>query len=433
MIDAKSLPQMKIPEIREYLQEMGVAVSERDLREPTPERMMHIYEFFVERITGIPKERIRQPRLMAVDVNDDQHQEITQIYRLNRYMCSIMPWTGIHDFQLADITLPEPQRIPRVLGALINYSLFKQALEDKNRDRFYGYRENLEAVRQSNATAEQAEQAVLAKRRQLEEQEAAAQRIVATNEQLYAEAKALDTTQAELQLEVHRVKRDEQEIKDQVANTEFALQELCTLIEELKTQIVDNPDDVQRRLREIEVEEGREREDRARLRQALLDKQRRVAAWKNVHTAAEKVLEEADRVCETANHLVASARDVDDVNRRLEVVMEANAQQRKALKELQHDYEQRQEERKRTVKAMDARKDEEERRMARLMDQRAKFDEVIAQHKGMCEDMARKHQINMEELTNRLLNLQIVHREAIEQLMSLVSKSADRVATLSLK
>ncbi|KAG0360846.1 Nuf2 family-domain-containing protein [Gamsiella multidivaricata] len=121
-------PLLKPQAIVSCLADVQVSCTEEELARPTQQKMMQIYETFLDIVTGRKRDDMTLDNLQSMNVSP--HPEYiydgVRFYIFLNQLTSMMRDVGITDFTSRDLTRPEAERVRRILSAVINFAKFKE-------------------------------------------------------------------------------------------------------------------------------------------------------------------------------------------------------------------------------------------------------------------------------------------------------------------
>ncbi|RKO89731.1 kinetochore protein Nuf2, partial [Blyttiomyces helicus] len=126
-----SFPSLKVSEILQCMSDLQIPFTEADLMQPTMQRVVPIYEAFLEIFVGVGRES--QPSFAALEILEfpDLHQEAISILGFQRQLRKLMCGVGMEDFGIRDIVRPESPRLRRIISAVINFAKFREERSTK--------------------------------------------------------------------------------------------------------------------------------------------------------------------------------------------------------------------------------------------------------------------------------------------------------------
>ncbi|KAF9089775.1 kinetochore-associated Ndc80 complex subunit nuf2 [Mortierella sp. AD031] len=138
-------PLLKPQAIVSCMADVQVPCSEEDLARPTPQKMMVVYEAFMDVATGSPKDDVFLDDIqeMKIVAHPDFVIDGVRFYVFLQQLAEMMHEVGVNDFSSRDVTKPEAERVRRILSAVINFAKFR---EDRQPAFFQALREADEVI-----------------------------------------------------------------------------------------------------------------------------------------------------------------------------------------------------------------------------------------------------------------------------------------------
>eukprot|EP01006_Ploeotia_vitrea_P063521 TRINITY_DN85710_c0_g1_i1.p1 TRINITY_DN85710_c0_g1~~TRINITY_DN85710_c0_g1_i1.p1 ORF type:complete len:476 (+),score=299.55 TRINITY_DN85710_c0_g1_i1:131-1429(+) len=206
--------------------------------------MHSIFEAFVTILMGVSKDELRQPAFGAMENFQfpEIHEDSIPQFNLSSKIMELLIAVGVHDCSLRDIVEPTYARTKRILSALINFAKFRE-------ERLGKYQEFTEKSDQLVDLHQQLDHQNAQLQNQLEQlqakREAEMPRIEALTtetDELTEEIDRLNVRHAALREEVRQVKNESNEFGDRIATNKFHLLNAKQENDQLKSQIVKNPE-----------------------------------------------------------------------------------------------------------------------------------------------------------------------------------------------
>eukprot|EP00249_Psilotum_nudum_P030558 c43297_g1_i1 orf=298-1665(-) len=289
-------PILDRKDILKHLHELGAAkLTEENLVKPTPDTVWQAYQVLLAQDPFT--EESPQPVFDLIDClgNPELHTEsVGNIHSFLRIR-KLMDAAGADGFSCWDIMRPETQRTTWFLSAGINFCMHRKAKldylaeiqESRDAELMKGDElcEVLEQI-QSQVTAIEADR--LAQYPQV-------QALEVETKDLEHQISALNKQQSSLQLDIRNLKQESNDIADKIGNLNFILMEKQQEGAQLQSQIIDNPEKVQKTLEE--KKEALE-EETALAEKAFLECQK----WK----AKLEIISKAERKLQKYENLLQS-------------------------------------------------------------------------------------------------------------------------------
>lgn len=123
-----SFPILQMKEILVCLKELSIPMTKDELKTPTSEKMLVVYEMLVEGLMNLNKDDFRQPPFGALDVlsHPELHESSIPEMSFYKHLLRLMKAAGLHDCTLTHIVNPEYKSTKRILSALINFAKFRE-------------------------------------------------------------------------------------------------------------------------------------------------------------------------------------------------------------------------------------------------------------------------------------------------------------------
>lgn len=155
---AYEAPLLELDEIAACLQELGLHVAAEDLRNPQPDMVRRVYEFFVDLHLGVSRNDLLQPKFSAMDVFEqpDLHEESVPLVVFQKALTTLME-TCHANFRWSDVTHPSAKRTQRLFSALINFSKFRE----ERLSAFQGYIQETSTLHDRHLHMEESNQQLL--------------------------------------------------------------------------------------------------------------------------------------------------------------------------------------------------------------------------------------------------------------------------------
>ncbi|KAF9928180.1 kinetochore-associated Ndc80 complex subunit nuf2 [Linnemannia zychae] len=110
------------------MSDVQVPCTEDDLARPTPQKMLIVYEAFMDVALGFAKDDCYLDDIQEMKIVS--HPEFVidgvRFYIFLQQLASMMHEVGVNDFSSRDVTKPEADRVRRVLSAVINFAKFRE-------------------------------------------------------------------------------------------------------------------------------------------------------------------------------------------------------------------------------------------------------------------------------------------------------------------
>ncbi|KAF9574850.1 kinetochore-associated Ndc80 complex subunit nuf2, partial [Lunasporangiospora selenospora] len=121
-------PILKPQAIVSCMTDVQVPCAEEDLARPQPQKMLIVYEAFMDVATGSPKDDCYLDDIheMNVATSPEFVVDSVRFYIFLNQLTNLMYEVGISDFTSRDVLKPEPERVRRILSAVINFAKFRE-------------------------------------------------------------------------------------------------------------------------------------------------------------------------------------------------------------------------------------------------------------------------------------------------------------------
>lgn len=243
---AFSFPMIKIGEIREFLNALGVKITEDELTNPenNREQVRRVLEHLAEMSTGITRDEMGQMAFAGISVLNYPELHEDSIPQLNsfRACARMMEACGILDFTSKDFMAPTAKRLKRQLSGIINFSKFREecwglmtdltTTRDTLVDRTLSLTENNENLNNHLAN--------------LREQTAEEAKVIAQVEdecrEIETQISSLNVEQAEIREEIAELKAFNNSLKEGISARNLQIDEANAMRKKLQGQIVSSPE-----------------------------------------------------------------------------------------------------------------------------------------------------------------------------------------------
>ncbi|KAF9175450.1 kinetochore-associated Ndc80 complex subunit nuf2 [Mortierella sp. AD011] len=121
-------PLLKPQAIVSCLTDIQISWTEEELARPTPQKMLLVYETFLDMATESARDDCSLDEIQDMDITNYPEfiVDAVRFYIFLYQLTTMMYDVGVPDFSSRDLTKPEAERVRRVLSAVINYAKFKE-------------------------------------------------------------------------------------------------------------------------------------------------------------------------------------------------------------------------------------------------------------------------------------------------------------------
>ena len=257
-----SLPTLENREILECMSELGCSISEEQLTKPTADHIMRVMEQLLDLFMGFSADDNAQMKFSGMDVFD--HPEIHEFsvgqLAFHRSIIKLMRASGVYDFELRDISLPQYARIRKLFSAVINFAKFRE----EKVSTFEQFVESTEALQNKKAEVDMKFEQLTAQLTQLRAQRKQEEPIIGElqdeNEKMEGQIRALNHEQSSLKTQIHDLKQIRQEASDKRDSDQFAILNLRAEISKLQSLVVRSPERVKKEIAEMSTTYGTDNE-----------------------------------------------------------------------------------------------------------------------------------------------------------------------------
>ncbi|KAI1315017.1 kinetochore-associated Ndc80 complex subunit nuf2 [Mortierella claussenii] len=126
--EAYHFPLLKPQAIVSCLTDIQVSWTEDELARPTPQKMLLVYEIFLDMATEASRDDCSLDEIQDMGIASSAEFVIDAVrfYIFLYQLTNMMYDVGVPDFSSRDLTKPEAERVRRVLSAVINFAKFKE-------------------------------------------------------------------------------------------------------------------------------------------------------------------------------------------------------------------------------------------------------------------------------------------------------------------
>ncbi|CAH1758276.1 9981_t:CDS:10 [Entrophospora sp. SA101] len=257
-----TLPEM---EILASLKEIGITCGDQELKKPSSQFVMELYEAILISLATVTKEtwgkkdwcnKLDETMKMT---NGTAVRNIISSVTCNKIMVA----SGIKDFGFNDIVRPEPKRLRGILSAIINLLRFKECKADLSKK----YEDEYNNYLVANAKLTEKSSSLLAQLNNLKlcrkEQEPEVSNYQRENANLTSNMREIKRQQQSLLKEISNLKAARLELIEKINNTNYHKVTTQQIIDKLKGRIVLNPDKIKQNNEELNNNLLREKKELA--------------------------------------------------------------------------------------------------------------------------------------------------------------------------
>jgi len=267
-----SFPILKRKVIVSCLKELGINITDNDIKSPHEEKCKVLYAQILEKLMGIDvmSKQIPFNRLDIFQFPQLHESSIISV-RLFREMIKFMRTVGVTDFSISDLIAPESPRTVRNLSAIINFARWREQKYQIYQSR----KSNLDELEQKLS-------AITSENKSLAEQ------FVASRERIAAEAPQAEALEAEInelkalsatfideldatKESAHAIKKQIKSLKAMDAEKKTLLNNDIDTIHRLERKIVKSPDRIKKQLKALGAKIQRDTVEVAAKQQRLSD------------------------------------------------------------------------------------------------------------------------------------------------------------------
>jgi len=247
-----SFPILKRKVIVSCMKELGINITDNDIKSPHEEKCKVIYASILEKLMGINvmNKQIPFNRLDIFQFPQLHESSIISV-RLFREMIKFMRTVGVTDFSISDLMAPESPRTVRNLSAIINFARWREQKHQIYQSR----KSNLNELEESLTV-------ITSENKNLAEQ------FVASREKIAAEAPQAEALEAEInelkalsatfideldqtKESAHGIKKNIKSLKAMDAEKKTLLNNNIDTIHNLERKIVKSPERIKKQLKAL--------------------------------------------------------------------------------------------------------------------------------------------------------------------------------------
>lgn len=335
-------PILKNAEIIECLSEAGIDLTESELMEPQrhKEKVKQVFLSLVELGLGLGQDTFSQTSMNEMkyvqslshpDLHSDSFSSVKFFQACQRFMKVCGNTDG---FSFNDLGAPDKKRFRRQLSAAINFIKFREdrlvlyaELHDQREELLQGLQE-IKGERNGLVSA-------LANAREEAQHRWDEIKVIdADCADMEAEIAQQNKLQRNLRGESEELKKQANRLKDQIATTELALQEMDAEERKLLPKIVDSPDELKVKIAELNVELEQEKK---RLKEAEGEVREAETRLRNV-TRAMNDISAAMRLMDELSEEKMKYKTILDEVKTLQDVIDANKEKVAHLENIRQNH-----------------------------------------------------------------------------------------------
>ncbi|KAF8934003.1 kinetochore-associated Ndc80 complex subunit nuf2 [Dissophora ornata] len=246
-------PLLKLEAIVSCLKDVEVSSTEDELARPTPQKMLLVYETFLDIVTGKLRDDCILDDIQSMDITAYPEFLIdgVRFYVFLYQLAGMMHEVGVSDFTSRDMTKPEAERVRRVLSAVINFAKFKEDRQGFFLDELKATEDIVMAIENSDREheyltmeLETLKQRKLAQEPKVEEQKA-------INQHLDAELEVYKKREFETKKQKDEVIKERMALSERHKELTTALEKATKDLTALQAQRVDVPETLEQDLVQI--------------------------------------------------------------------------------------------------------------------------------------------------------------------------------------
>lgn len=348
-------PVLKTSEILTCCSELEIELTKAELSEPQrhKEHIRKVFWQLLDICFGITEEELAKKLLPQEKLSElvsypelhenDPMLDLLFFQELSRCMRVV----GIYDFSWKDLHTPTPKRFRCQMSAIINMAKFREEQLRKYYELMEPRNELVSALQEVHNEHELLVQQLQKEQNASSAQMAAIDAVVKECQHLEAEIAKSNKLQAAKREEAAVLKREVNDLKDQVASATWALQEAEAEEAQLLSQVVSSPE---RRIKELQTQKDRldaekqeaakmleeleqAKEKRIWLRELKEDLEHAIDMQNQVLDEAKKYQDVMDQLTETKKEIADNEEKICEINSKIE---EANRALMRTEEKLHH-------------------------------------------------------------------------------------------------
>lgn len=261
-------PVLDFAQIAASLNEVAeYGLNEELLMRPTQQFVCKLYGDIIDWFLGVSQHHLRTGLEKAGQEveNPEAQGDARLLMGLHRHVYKFMVDCGVEDFNIMDLVKPEPNRLRRMLSAVVAFAVFR---EERMKELADNVEESRRLAREFESLESQHEALGLEiqnREQQNQENKDNCRETVAHNQQVESELRKLKREQEALTSQHDAYKQEKSSLLKQLEEHNFLIVEATKNSEQMRTYIVESPE----RLHKINTEMARSLE----LKQVAVDTQ----------------------------------------------------------------------------------------------------------------------------------------------------------------
>lgn len=413
-------PMLKNAEILTCCSELEVELTKAELTEPQrhKDRIRKVFWHLLEICFGITEDDLakRLPsREQIAEISDypELHEEHLIDVLFYRELSKCMRVVGIYDFSWKDLHQPTAKRFRCQMSAILNMAKFREEQLRKYYELMEPRNELVNALQEVHQEHE-----LLVKQLQQTQQESndkmkEIDAVVKECQELEAEIARSNKLQASKREEAAALKREVNDLKDQLESVNWALQEAQAEEEQLRSQIVSSPERRKKELADKELELEKEKQEGERLDAELEQLDSEIERFQYYIKALEKLCNLLQQCHDEALKHKNVLNDIEEAEKKVaacqEQIQEVNEKTEEAERELMRVEERINQAHKQAKMQMDAANDRLEIAKEQLIlaenerhEYKTRIEEKEAEIREL-EEQIKADQLHTEEVINHII------------------------------
>ncbi|KDN36882.1 hypothetical protein K437DRAFT_296702 [Tilletiaria anomala UBC 951] len=256
---AAVFPAVSVKELTEFMPQIGLNLSPDEIANPSATTAHKVFIAFLQALSGMDEETVSRQKTRALgqmeykEMFESSYSQLVLFREIKEMLSCAM----IHDFGLSDMTRPQKNRFKRQLSALHNFMLHRHD-RIQEFDELVGRSEDLVAERDQLKMELAQKEHELAKIKEQEKMEVPeVEAVLAHNMSLQETLERLKIAQEKGMRELeHLLETKDAYEKERIA-IEERIHELITDVERLKQRIRQSPDELMKKVKNVEGKLGK--------------------------------------------------------------------------------------------------------------------------------------------------------------------------------